>query len=142
VTERRRARAKAPMAERAGVVPASLLIGACVEVWADPEAKSRQFSAFRRFSDARNAWASAHDVGPGELPSSSTWSVEFLSYRGQAERVGRPVEELVAERLGKAGCTVDDLPALADEADELYAASLGGALGRAYRRAKTKKSVA
>lgn len=53
----------------------------------------------------------------GLIPHRAPWSVEFLTYPGQAERIGRPVEELVSERLGKAGCTVADIPDLQKEAD-------------------------
>jgi hypothetical protein len=54
-------------------------------------------------------------------PSCIPWCVEYLSYRGQAEPVGRLVAEIVADRLARAGCTVADLPTLANEARRLLA---------------------
>jgi hypothetical protein len=45
---------------------------------------------------------------------------------------------LVDERLAAAGCTRRDLSRLALDADDLFAESLGNALGRAYLRSSQK----
>jgi hypothetical protein len=147
MSARREARAKVPVLERPssqGRVPAALSIGRCVEVWADPQADDPQASARRRFEMARARWAASVGADDQEIltlvPASAAWSLEYLTYRGQAERSERTVSEVVAERLGRAGCTLADLPWLVEEADELSAASLGGgSMTRGYKRSKAAR---
>jgi len=109
-----------------GGIPRPLLIGACIEAWAADDAVIPSLSARRRFSDVRRWWLDAAGILPGREafetipPPGAPWSVEYLSYRGQAARVGRPVKVLVAERLARAGCTVADLGALNVEAEQLW----------------------
>lgn len=38
-------------------VPADLALGPSIEVWADPDSRSPQFSARTNWRDARNEWA-------------------------------------------------------------------------------------
>ncbi|HEY3530393.1 MAG TPA: hypothetical protein VGK78_14700 [Nocardioides sp.] len=134
-----------PIAQKTtGGVPRALMLGPCLEVWADEDAEVPQASAMRRFSAAREAWAAREGIGLAEVNtqvrSRSPWSIQYLSYRGQAERVGRPVRELVNQRLAAVGCTLADLSQLADEAETLYAESMGrGALRRAYQRSRAKR---
>jgi hypothetical protein len=105
-----------------------LLIGRCVEVWADPRAACRSLSAVRRYRGARDWWlkrASIErlDEQQSLIPHGAPWSVDYLSYRGQAERSGVSVSAIVAERLVRAGAMVDDLPALQREATRLLKAT-------------------
>jgi hypothetical protein len=102
MTARRQARARdvAAVATTVGGVPRALAVGRCIEVWAeDPDAVNAPYAAMRRFSTARRWWleqAGVESVAEGcqLVPLGSPWSVEFLTYRGQAERIGRPVASL------------------------------------------------
>ena len=112
-------------------VPACLQVGPCIEVWAAFGVERPDVSAFRRFRDVREWWLDQAGVTDANrraelFPSCIPWCVEFLSYRGQAKRVGRPVVDIVADRLARAGCTVADLPALADEAQRLHTLAARG----------------
>lgn len=73
------------------------------------------------FAEVRDGWLDAAGLDGPEwlrvIPSSAVGSVELLSYRVQAERAGMPLEVLVAERLARAGASVDELPDLAAEAE-------------------------
>lgn len=128
MSERRQARERdmSEAVEATGGVPAALQIGACIEVWADPKSQSPSaISAWRRYSMARNWWlesaglddqAEATDLFPGRSP----WCFAHLSYIGQAERVGRPVDEIVDEMLTSVGVTRADVHELRVEAQALY----------------------
>ena len=111
------------MSTDAGRPPRSLLIGCCVDVWSAQDGS--QFSAMRRFAAAREFWlgaAGVEDVADQQclIPNGAPWTVEFLLYRGQAERMHRPLGVLVSELLGKAGCTARDIPNLRAEAAALF----------------------
>jgi hypothetical protein len=133
MTRRRAAKARvgAPSARVGNGVPACLQVGPCIEVWAAFGVERLDLSAWRRFRDVREWWLDQAGVTDRKrraelFPSCIPWSVKFLSYRGQAERVGRPAEDIVADRLARAGCTVADLPALADEAQRLHTLAARG----------------
>lgn len=142
MSARRETRArKAPLQRLSApsAVPGALLVSRCIEVWAEPGSEDPRISTMRRVRLARQHFGREVEADDRELreliPHGSPWSVHGLSYPGQAERAGRPLGEIVAERLDRAGCAVQDIPALAEDADELYATALGGvALTRAYRR--------
>jgi len=106
-------------------VPHCLAIGRCIEVWSKDGGSTDPFSTFRRFSTARDYFLRSRDITDHEgqtlIPFSSPWSVEYLTYRGHAERVGKSVADIVAERLGRAGCTITDLPWLRYQAEALLA---------------------
>ena len=116
-------------------VPRAFLIGRCVEVWGDPALSSdsprsiaRIGSTKRRFGRARSTWLAARGVSEREgwqvIPAGAPWTLEDTAR--------------ATDRLSRAGCTLDDLPALIAAANDLFAASLGtGALSRAYRRSLT-----
>ena len=106
-------------------VPACLQVGPCIEVWAVAGAERPDLSAFRRFREVREWWLDQAGVTDRKrraelFTSCIPWSVKYLSYRGQAERVGRAVADIVADRLAEATCTVADLPTLADEVQRLH----------------------
>jgi hypothetical protein len=72
----------------------------------------------------RRGWWLA-STGVGELPQDrpakgGPWCLATLGYVGQAERVGRPVDEIVDEWLTEAGVTRADIPELRAEAQALY----------------------
>lgn len=109
---------------RDGAVPPCLAIGRCIEVWGEPGERS-PYNAMRRFGVVRRWWLAEAGVTTAQqqeqlIPFGAPWSVEYLLYRGQAERAGRSSAAIVAERLAAAGCTVDDLDDLADEAHRLF----------------------
>lgn len=116
------------MTDSAGGVPAPLLIGPCVEVWADPNAKPDPcraegwptvdaLSSRRRHADARRAWLelagiTRTDEAVKVIPTTgSAWSATYMAANGRGD--------LVAARLTRAGCTITDLPALRAQAAEL-----------------------
>ncbi|KAA1422503.1 hypothetical protein FE697_015325 [Mumia zhuanghuii] len=102
-------------------LPKALAVGCLVEVWEAPHGiTAGALAAFRRFRIAASHWHNTHGVA---ATHSSPWTLEYLTYRGQAERSGRSVEELVAERLGRYGVAVADIPALREEAEELVRAA-------------------
>jgi hypothetical protein len=72
----------------------------------------------------RSWWLESAEVD--ELPPDRTveggpWRLATLGYVGQAERVGRPVDEIADEWLAEAGVTRADVPELQAEARALYA---------------------
>lgn len=86
-------------------------------------------SARRRHARARDGWLDARGItDPAErrarVPDRAPWSMAHLSYEGQAERAGRPLVALVAERLARGGVKVGDLPGVRAEAERLHAAAL------------------
>lgn len=120
---RRRAPAAAALATDVGGVPPELLVGRCIEVWADPRAEQPAWSAARRWSDARVAWLQARGLASAQghidwhalkaqhgpaLLDHAAWSVQFL------DDEGRP--GYVDARLARAGVTRADLPALEEAA--------------------------
>lgn len=129
MSARRQARQRTPVLERpqgpAGV-PAALAIGRCVEVWADPSHPTPSWSATRRFNLAREAWARQAEAEDAEaralIPDGSPWSLDH--------KAG-------AARFAAAGYDLADVAELAAQADDLFAASLGRTLARAYRRNAT-----
>lgn len=127
-----RAKARAARLTSTGV-PQALAVGPLVEVWAEGEppegwgfgnAFHGVISAAGRWSAARRAWLKAQGIGDRRegceaIPYQAPWTLGGLSHAGQAEAIGRPVAEIVAERLRAAGCTRLDLPALREQADQL-----------------------
>lgn len=120
-----------PPSAPGSTVPRAFLVGRCIEVWAEPD---NPISAMRRFNRARAGWLDRHGVSDDRakqelVPHAAPWSVEFMLYRGHAEQVGRSTHDLVTERLARAGCTVEDVPALRREALALLEASTPGRSG-------------
>lgn len=113
---RRRTRASS-----AGVPPAELLIGTCVEVWAgeDCEPWPPRFSAQRRHRAARRAWAAANGLDEAgscrAMPAGGPWSVESWIAQGRRAEVD--------ERLARAGCVLADVPGLRAAATAYLAGS-------------------
>lgn len=142
MSARREARARLPLSQRHSgpdEMPRALLVGCLVDVWGDPSEETMHYSARRRFAAARRHWGERAGATTEDLqqliPHRHPWTLEYLNYKGQAERVGRPLHVLVEEWMAVAGCTLADIPALIEEADELFAQALGdGALTRSYRR--------
>lgn len=100
-----------------GTVPAALLIGPCIEVWAEnPSTDSSGrvvadiTSARRRFRAACEAWWSANHIPETEkfkiIPAGAAWSAH----------IGEDHARLAIARL-----TIEDLPALRVQALELLA---------------------
>jgi len=121
MTVRRSARAHDIEVTGSGRVPAVLAIGRLVEVWAAPDVAPRSWSAVRRFEAVRESWLAQAGVQRVEeqqrpIPHGSPWSVEHVTYRGQAERGGETAPAIVAERLARAGVTREDVAALRLEA--------------------------
>ncbi len=119
MSARREARARhtAALVTGVGGVPRSLLIGRCIEVWADQDAAKPPASAMRRFSAARAWWLSLAGIPTSEaaklIPSGAPWSVEYLTNLDRAAGV--------VERLSRAGASAHDLSALRQEAGHLLA---------------------
>lgn len=121
MSARREARARIPFAARPAEdgglrVPASFLIGRCVEVWAEQgKPQPNYFSAMRRYNDARNAWGQARGLDDLDLqsaiPHGAPWSADYMTATGKSEQV--------TERFSRAGCTTADIPWLRAEADDL-----------------------
>jgi hypothetical protein len=119
VSSRREARARVSYAENAAepgnAIPAPLRLGPCMEVWADPGVTFAQYSCTRRFKDARHHWGERLSLGRLELqeaiPHEAPWSADYLIEDGRAGYVN--------ERFARAGCTVNDIPALQADADAL-----------------------
>lgn len=101
--------------------PPALLLGPCAEVWADdPNGPLPRRHAAARWQVARRQWyADRGDTTPRQPQRG--WSIECLQWYGQAESIGRPLAQIVAERFAEAGCTTDDIPQLREEARALYA---------------------
>ena len=120
MTARRAARARSSlpgMVNGAGGVPRCLLVGRCIEVWADdPGAEGSHVSAVRRFNRARDYWFELADVPRAErhrlTPGGAPWSAAYL--------IGQGRSEVAARYLSRAGATVADLAALRREAGELF----------------------
>ncbi len=126
MSARRAARARIPVpAGRGGPTPECLLIGRCIEVWSQDGGSTDPYSTFRRFNAARRFVLNRLGVTEPEasalIPQGSPWSVEYLTYRGQAERAGRPLDDIVSDRLRAAGCTRADPPWLREQALDLLA---------------------
>ena len=133
---RRRAAAPAPP-RGGGEIPRELLVGRCIEVWADLDddrppmaVPGPMFTATRRWSAARTAWLQerglADDRGRVDwhrtraafglaLADRSAWSVAFMDARGR--------REYVDELLAHAGATREDLPALRAAAQRRWTAA-------------------
>lgn len=142
MSERRQARVRSLPAAvtEPGGVPRCLKVGRCIEVWDVPGVGIARLNARWRFSGVRRWWFDLNGITAladqlEAVALGAPWSVDYLTYRGQSERVGRSTAAIVAERLGAAGCTVDDLPTLAAEADELYALAC---LETDYRKAMNR----
>ena len=108
-------------------VPAALLVGPCIEVWAAEQESSQAqaWHAHRGHSTARRAWLDAHDVPTRQrltpVPfSGPPWSVAYLDEQGRSDRATR--------LLSEGGVTRRDLPALRQQARELLdaASQVGG----------------
>jgi hypothetical protein len=99
------------------------------EWWAEPPDRRWtwvRLRTSRRFSRVRDWWLESNGIyrtsdAVALIPRGSPWSMAYLlSDVGQAERVGyRPGEEIVDERLARAGVTRADLPDLLVEAQTL-----------------------
>lgn len=88
---RRRQTPARPTAAPGDVVPPpELRAGACIEVWSDPpgngEWSGTAVNAFRRYSNARDAWLAAHGLSrrdesaPASLQGTSTpWSFYYMA---------------------------------------------------------------
>jgi hypothetical protein len=113
VSIRRQARARevAEVVSMVGGAPAVLLIGRCIEVWADDDAALPQWSAMRRYGLARDRWSDRTGLHARELwqivPCRAPWSADYIG----------PVK--TRERLSRAGMTIRDLPRLRREAQRL-----------------------
>lgn len=133
MTARRDARGRRTATEvthDTGEVPRPLTLGCCVDVWAeDPDHGSARYSARRRYTDARNQWLATNGVTDlaeqqSLIPHGSPWTLDYLTYHGQAERAAVPGESdplprIVAERFTRSGATTDDLEYLRHEAEVL-----------------------
>jgi len=64
-SERRAARQLVPTPTANGI-PTDLAAGPCIEVWADPDCRFPEWSAFRNWKDARDAWARAQGLNPSD----------------------------------------------------------------------------
>ena len=126
--EARRARTVTAAVSAAGGVPVVLLVGPCIEVWADPAAEQPPFSAMRRFSVVWSWWLEGAGVESRErcqiIPTGNPWSAAYLVGTGR-----------LADRLARAGVTVDDLPQLALEAQALHDRATDARLNRNLRKA-------
>jgi len=129
VSARRQARATltpatVPTVEGAqGVVPRCLAVGCWVEVWApaDPLDADPGRAARRRFTEARRWWLLEAAVPRTEwvhvLPlAGPPWSSAYLLDINQPARL--------EQRLDATGCTVDDLPVIRLEVEQLVEAAL------------------
>ncbi|MER6973565.1 hypothetical protein ABT304_21050 [Nocardioides sp. NPDC000445] len=126
MSARRQARAAqtATAVQTLGGIPRCLAIGPCLEVWADGDvidigedfavSITRDVAvlggARRRYGSARRHWVEGSGMDPRKswaiLPARRAWSITETNE--------------TAARLRAIGCTLADLPALADEADELH----------------------
>lgn len=91
-------------------MPACLLVGRCVEVWAPGYAPAAGYlSGWRRFGVVAEWWRRSADRADNPRRSAGApWSVTTDPVRA-------------AERLAAAGVTLADLPDLAAEATRLHA---------------------
>jgi hypothetical protein len=106
--------------QEAPTVPVVIAIGLLIEVWAQPSLNRqhplcvpRYRSARNRYRTVRNSWASLY--GPGAAgPVGEMWSAQDPGQHDPGSWA-----EVVASRLADVGCTIDDLPALQADADNL-----------------------
>ncbi len=72
----------------AGGVPVVLLVGRCIEVWADPGAERPPSSAMRRFSVVWSWWLEGAGVDSRErcqiIPTGNPWSAAYLVGTGRS----------------------------------------------------------
>lgn len=112
MSARRAARDRRPRQAitRPGDFPRALSIGACAEVWADPQtdgqparAVPRYRSVRRRYRTAVHHWRLNHHTTEVETTRPGFWSLE-------------DGPEVTERNLAQAGCTTDDLEQLRAEA--------------------------
>lgn len=128
MSARRQARARdvAHAVTGAGGVPRALLVGRCIEVWAeDPKDVAAPSSTMRRFSAGREWWL-AHagiddslDARP-LIPTGSPWSATYLA---TAPPHAAQNEARLLERLAEARVAITDLSTLRREAKALLIAA-------------------
>ena len=108
MSARRQARARTPAPSRTGgEIPRALLIGRCIEVWANPADRFDHWSADMRFGSARTAWLEA--VGRGDMDPQTV-----ISDHAPWSITDQP------ERLATTGCSIAELAALRTEAESLH----------------------
>lgn len=134
MSARRLARERHQVVAAEGEVPAALLVGQLIEVWV-PQSKPPDWwadkphewawaSTCSRYSLVRSWWLGS-STDATELPTDrptkgDPWSLEHLSYVGQAQHVGRPVDEIVADWLARVGVARAEISELRNEAQALH----------------------
>ena len=103
-------------------VPTVLLLGPCIEVWADNDKRSpstEHIAARRNFARVRRGWFESINLTDATqqfqlVPLGAPFSVSYLLEDGRAE--------YMVKRFAAAGSDLEDLPQLRNEALQLMAA--------------------